>query len=407
MLTGVRRLHLREGSDAIHFLSNKSHDETDFDNLRESIFKAASKLPSWKEDKPVRWIRMENELDSVRRREKKSVLTRSDIIQIAKGLSVPISDPDEVNLFLKYQHELGNIIYFEDIQDYIIIRPSWLIDAFKCLVCASDFRNKLLNYPDWVDLKNTGKAKKQFIRELLKFVPECYDHQKYVLDVMMKFDIIVRDDSDSEPGYIIPSMIDKTSTPPWNTIVEKYSANCDPCERTSWLCLDFDFLPPAIFNNILVRHMTDDKYKLLELYHKSAIFDINSNSSKKLVIYNSYNTICLQVWSWINDKTSCRDIYRSLIDNISEQKSKFGVKVPYKIKFMCGKANVTLENRSFDIDELKKFGKGLHCHHQSDNHILPDALSLATPWIDDQVKFCFCVSRKYLSHLDLKLLNKF
>lgn len=386
MLTDVRRLHLRGGSDAIHFVSNTSGDETDFDKLRKSIFHAAADLPTWKEDKPVRWIHLENELDNERLNEK-NVLSRSDIIQLAKMLSVPINEEYEVNLFLKYQHELGNVIFFEDIRDCIIIKPSWLIDAFKCLVCATDFRNTLLNCPEWGTLKHTGVINKSFIDKLLSFEPDSdfNKNRDYVIEVMIKFDIIVRDESGSEQSYIIPSMIDKKSTPPLDTIFEKYCANSDACKKSSWLCLVFDFLPPAIFNDILVRHMRDDKYKLFALYYKSAIFDIDSNRLKRLVIFNSNNTICLQVWSWNNDKSVCRSIYASLIKNILKLKSKFDVMVNYQVKFMCDQGNITQEDKPFEVEQLKKAEEGLYCDHQSGNHIVLDAFSLATTWMNDQV----------------------
>lgn len=384
MLTGVsvRRQHLRGG---IHFLSNTDKKETDFITLRTSIYKAALKLPSWKEENPVRWIHMEKALDIERR--SRNVISRFKINQLAKGLSVPINDQYEVNLFLKYQHELGNVIFFEDNPDYIIIKPSWLVNAFKCLVCAVEFRESLLHCPEWGTLKSTGEVSYDFIGKLLTFVSDCNEHQDYVLEVMMKFDIIVRDDSELEQSYIIPSMIAKQSTPPWENICKKFGANSERCERTSWICLDFDFLPPAIFNNILVWLMRNGAYQRLALFHKIGIFNIkDSHGCQKLVICNSHNSICLQVWSWNNNTFSCKDIYRSLSEYISKLKSKYCVMINYKVKFMCGAASFTSKDDKFDVEELNKAGEGIYCLRHSDMHTLSYA-----NWIDDQVKLSFFV----------------
>lgn len=384
-LTYYRRRHIRGG---IHFLSNKCYEEEDFQILRESIYHAASKLPSWGEDTPVRWIHMEKALDNERLKTK-SVLSLSYIVKLAKGLSVPINDPSEVKFFLKYQHLIGNLIFFEDTQDYIIIKPSWLIDAFRCLVCAIEFRKDLLNDPRLVVLTHTGEVQKDLIGKLFSKVPECFDHQDFVLEVMMKFDIIVRDYSVSKPIYIIPSIIEKASTKPWNQVCKQYGADQKGCTRTSWICFDFDFLPPAIYNSILVLLLRDETYERVELFHEKAIFDIKcSLGCQKLVICKTLNTICLQVWSWSKNRFSLRHIIKKISENILYLKSKYGVMIAYKLTFMCGIAHFTSDNSKFDEEDLNKSTEGIYCNHHKAMHSFSYALSLKKHWIEDQVKYC-------------------
>jgi hypothetical protein len=41
----------------------------------------------------------------------------------------------------------------------------------------------------------------------------------------------------------------------FNVICDKFGVHAPSCHRTSWLLLEFEFLPPAFFNHVLVGYI--------------------------------------------------------------------------------------------------------------------------------------------------------
>lgn len=115
----------------IHYLSNTESTEESFEELRNSISQIAKEKQYFVKHLPLRWIKLENALD-VLRDFGINVITLEDVIQLANQNA--ISERKEVMLFLNYQHNIGNIIFFEDTDQYIILNPKWLVKAFRCLI---------------------------------------------------------------------------------------------------------------------------------------------------------------------------------------------------------------------------------------------------------------------------------
>ncbi|KAL3888345.1 hypothetical protein ACJMK2_000715, partial [Sinanodonta woodiana] len=66
------------------------------------------------------------------------VVSHSTVKQLNKEGTVRIEDSDELDLFLRYLHETGTVIYFsiEVLRDNVLLDPAWLIDALKILINA-------------------------------------------------------------------------------------------------------------------------------------------------------------------------------------------------------------------------------------------------------------------------------
>ncbi|CAG2247338.1 unnamed protein product [Mytilus edulis] len=194
MKTNQRHCHVLGG---INYISNTQPSDNTFDNLRRLIFEVAEDMPSWGEHYPVRWIYLEKALE--RQREKgDTVIKLDDIKEIAQNSSVPITSSDEVILFLQYQHEIGNLIFFNDqsLKDCVIIQPNWLIDAFKCIVCADEFRlfSKKPRYNTLLNIKENGVITLNVLKEMFREKGVAYlGYLEYVLGVMEKYDIMFKD----------------------------------------------------------------------------------------------------------------------------------------------------------------------------------------------------------------------
>ncbi|CAG2238276.1 unnamed protein product [Mytilus edulis] len=153
------KLHLR----STHLLSNTNDKEQTFRKLRKEIFTTASNSQNWNREYPVKFLQLEKAINS----ESKQIIPFDRVKELGANISIPITDNKELRLFLRFQHEVGNLIYYEDIPSYIILDPQWLVNAFKCIVTAKQFQLKLPHL-QWEELKQTGKMDKKLLDAILQ-----------------------------------------------------------------------------------------------------------------------------------------------------------------------------------------------------------------------------------------------
>lgn len=384
--TNQRHCHVR---GPIHYISNIEPSATDFKRLREFIFGIAKEMPGWGEDYPIRWINLEREIEGLREKNDKPVLSLENIMEVAKNCPVPITCTQEVILFLQYQHQLGNIIFFNEtsLHEFVIIKPTWLIDAFRCIVFADKLhpfantpQNKIL-----LDFKITGVITLDVLEKLFREKrPELIKHVGYVLDLMMKFDIIVQGKDTNV--FICPCVIDKKSCS-FETIWKKI----DKFVHSPWLCLEFNFLPPALFNHLLVFCMRDSAFEQPKLSYEFGVFCFEkTNGMTKFVLCMSKNTIFLQIKSsQKDDNTSIQrketmKIGQTLFKNISRKINdilhKYELTVNYKLKVQCPESDYDAcetEGHLYSVENMAYNTKAT-CDYHDDLH---DIQEMFTFWI--------------------------
>lgn len=339
--TNRRHCHVRGG---MHFISNIEPSENTFSQLRRTIFDIAKKMPAWGEDYPIRWTNLERRIEQLRK-EGSNVVTLQSIKKVAKEGLVAIITHEEMILFLNYQHQIGNVVFYNDtsLNECVIIKPTWLINAFKCIVFADDIPPFVTTHQKQIllEFKQTGVITLEVLTDLFKQKgPAFIDNLGYVLNVMMKFDIIVKDKLDNKK-FICPCVIDKESSS-FETIL-KESGNCF---RSPWLCIEFSFLPPALYNHLLVFCMRDPNFDQPKLFYEIGLFCFkNTNGLKKFVLCLSKMTICVQVWSDTKDDKSClqgnetikigQTLFKNISDKINDILQKYELRVEYKLRVLC------------------------------------------------------------------------
>ncbi|KAL3889240.1 hypothetical protein ACJMK2_001587, partial [Sinanodonta woodiana] len=136
------RAYLRDKPTSVHFvdevfaIDNSVHDRK-LEELKKKIIEVASQQPYWGEHIPTRWFILEQELMRLRDAGVK-VVSHSTVENLNKEGTVRIEDSEELDLFLRYLHETGTVIYFsiEVLRDNIMLDPKWMIDALKLLINA-------------------------------------------------------------------------------------------------------------------------------------------------------------------------------------------------------------------------------------------------------------------------------
>ncbi|CAG2223186.1 unnamed protein product [Mytilus edulis] len=214
------------------YLSNKNDSDEEFEKLRYAIYEAARKMGNW------------------------------DMSNLAKHSDINIIEKEDLLLFLRFQHNVGNIIFLKNIPDLIILRPQWLADAFRCLVSDRVDNRKLHHREDWMLFTREGIISESLITELFKSkVGSQFSGQKNNLHkVMEKLDILVKIENSS---YIMPSMMPSAK---FEDVCTNVGILAENCKRTSWLCFKFEFLPHSFFNHLsawFIKQYTPAKWIVL------------------------------------------------------------------------------------------------------------------------------------------------
>lgn len=404
---------------------NKTEER--FDLLRSTIYNLASEVQTWGQKLPVRWIKLEQKLEILRTKDNETVISFVDVITHGKDVDPAIDNVKEIELFLNYQHETGNIIFFEDIPGYIILQPQWLVDVLKCLISAPKFQRdkQLFHSSDWVELETTGRLSDDLLTEFFfqKGISNSLPFKDHIVKVMEKFDIIVKpsvsnadvlcmqtkfekiistpkqdladrsncsetadqelsDDEISDDfyssvpaskNYYVPSLI---KTKPIRNIVEQFNVIGNQCRRSSWLCMDFYFLPPAFFNHLLVGYMRrypisiepSRKVTKLSLYRGMGVFNLDQSGCVKLAICVFCNVIQFQVWYWQEPSVQLNEQVRkdaeSSVDAIIR---RYKMNVEYTMKLKCISGSYNNPVGMVDVAQIKDL-ETYFCNEHAETH---------------------------------------
>lgn len=370
----------------IFCLSNTVDLDEEFEKLRLKISELARQMKNWGELMPLKWILLEH-LIEINKNEGMNFINFSDMLSMANHSDIQMVNKKDVKAFLHFQTKEGNIIFFDDIQDFIILNPQWLVEAFRCLV-SDRMDPKLQHRSDWGDFKDNGRISESLIREFFesKGGKRFIDQTKDLLKVMEKFDILIKIDETS--SYIMPSMMPSAA---FHEICKQIGVEGPDCKRTSWLCLKFEFLPPAFFTHFYLWFIRKYKpiYKDNEkplwkyLFRGFGVFDIDKSNCKKLLVTMSTDTISLQLLSFSATEEDlgsiCSDIRAGIIDHTNAITNRYDLKISFKLHFKCSKSKFDEESIAFEeLKNLQEYRCKKHTH---------PAKELYLPWMASEVSF--------------------
>lgn len=341
---------------------------------------------------PSKWIQLENAL-TVLKNLKLNIYSWEDFYSIASENS--IEEKGELNTFLRYQHNIGNIIFFNEMPDYIILQPHWLVKCFRCLVCdeLSDKRtDELLNSTDYRKLINTGELSVKLINILFQKEPslDFGTYKNHLVKVMKKFDIIIkpqfknRDSCPISESYYMPCMISESTD--FDSIKKIFHVETPDCKPTPWLVFEFTFLPLSYFNRIYFHYIRN--YKVCEdsrerpaIYSGKAVFYLEGKELNMFIICFSQNAISIQIWEWyvVQDST-----YTHVIKELCKIIESLDQNISYEIKAKCSDGNHSTYLGRISYSELKdKSEEGTYlCKEHNRKHEIED---IKTTWFKNTI----------------------
>ncbi|XP_077869901.1 uncharacterized protein LOC102809546 [Saccoglossus kowalevskii] len=166
------------------------------------------RFPQRGKNRPKSWKEVENFLFEERKvslsddKSRTGMRSHKSLIQRIKKEIFGMETLDNINPVLHYLHNLGEIIWFDDINDlkeHVFVNPSMLIDVFK-MVIRHDLEKNLTNCnTKWRDWKiRSSLTKMKFNIYLRKFQEEAFINHKLLYILWMKLPA-----KESEVGVLV------------------------------------------------------------------------------------------------------------------------------------------------------------------------------------------------------------
>ncbi|KAL3887953.1 hypothetical protein ACJMK2_000338 [Sinanodonta woodiana] len=400
------RYMLREKPTIRHLVDDIAIDNTQPDpmleELKKRIFEISSQQPHWGEERPARWLPLEQAIMTLKASGTK-VVTLSLIEEINMSGSVKIEDRNELDLFLKLHHDIGTIIYFsvEDLREKIVLDPQWMIDALKSLITAETFIRKNPAITSKLhEFIKTGKLTHELIDVIWtkENNPEFHDNKDHILRLMEQLNIIATPRIFSEEGQVIkedcyflaPCMLQQET--PEEIISPKPNTQM---ESSPVLCYVFTgkFLPSAIFHRLVaacIVHWPVAKKKK-EHIEENLIFCgccvFQLDEQHKLTLLFREHVIFLRITRMgIKDKTPssklCIEVREFITTNLLKIIGYLGKGLKFEYFIQCPEYNGICINSLIPVSRLKEEAE-VHCEFH-DNMI--ESYKVLDFWFENQVK---------------------
>ncbi|KAL3888901.1 hypothetical protein ACJMK2_001261, partial [Sinanodonta woodiana] len=405
----------------LHLMDNIAIDNTQCDpsleKLKRRIFELAEKQPHWGEEKPARWIPLEEAIMKIKASGVK-VAPLSLIEEINRSSSIKIKDRRELEVFLNFQHDIGTILYFnaEGLKDTVVLDPQWMIDALKSLITDHRFieQNPTIT-KEWYAFNNKGKLTHELIDAIWtkKEKPDFHDNKEYLILLMEELNIIARPmsytldgKSVKEEDYYLAPCILKQKTPK-----ELICPESDPeKERTSSLCFVCKgmFLPPPIFHRLVgacLTHWPIAKQNNENLiYCGCCAFDIDEYHRLTLHFLGHVIFARITITADISQSSKvCSEARKFISENLSKITENLGQSLEFEQHIQCPLFDADSLEGILAMPRLQK--EKVVCNAHVKSHTI-ESRQLLMFWFEDGVSISSRDGSNDINKLHQTVLNR-
>ncbi|XP_076088136.1 uncharacterized protein LOC143058510 [Mytilus galloprovincialis] len=306
------------------FVNAQDENDTEMEKIKKIIMSESERQPTWGELLPKCFIPLELEIASLIRRNS-TLITLEHLKKINALQPIRPLSEDELKVFLKFQHSIGKLLYFDEpkLDDRIILSPTLLIDAFKSIVtdkqfCKGDKKREEM----WDAMGTNGVVSKYAIdgvwkrKKYAKFNTD----KDYLLTVMTHLDILVEPKRYDTSRMRIPADFYYVASMVRGSDDSGYLHSADITQRniaiafqlTSWM------IPPALSFRFIsyclsvwsVKRQRETNREML--FHRSGVFTIDPSLDMYILCEDDKITVRL-----VHAKTNAL-IMRDLASSINE-----------------------------------------------------------------------------------------
>ncbi|CAG2204108.1 unnamed protein product [Mytilus edulis] len=271
------------------FVNARNKNDPEMAKIRRCIIRESKLQPTWGQNFPKCFIPLELEFENLIR-ENMNVITFDDFRKINTQHPIrPLTD-GELKVFLKFQHAIGKILYFDEpgLDTHITLLPTYLIDAFKSIITDKRFcKEEKQKEHLWNLMSQKGVIFKYAIEKLWRNgkYQRFEQHKDYLVAVMTHLDILVEPKRYDRKRnriptdfYFVASMVQAKDT-------TGYLLSPSLTDRNVAIafCSNSAIIPPALsFRFITYCLSIFDVKKCGDrmddmLFHRSAVFTIDAS----------------------------------------------------------------------------------------------------------------------------------
>lgn len=361
--------------DQLFFINATDKQDKDIEELRQMLLDAAFEHPNWGQQMPTKFVPLELQL-AKQSSEGKKVLSMTELEIINRKNDNMALTTDQLNMFLKIAHASGKLIHFddEDLREYVIVDPAYLIEVLRSIVTEKLFWPKSETLQKIFEkLSTTGiiyKSDLLSVWEQTDFMHIC-PYKEYMINILVRLDIIIQPRSDvfdneentrpsaDDEYFLVPCMI--TERP----LLETFGN--DKCIYMSYTFTE-QIVPPALLYRFLASfvamrniNVSKDPRDLL-LFTDSAVVSIDKDHKVKAHVQDNRLVVTL---IHVEDKTQ---IVPSIAATVQESLTR---NIERTSDFYCAITNTSnYKNRHPFIIEFGVYCKSQLCFFK---HNLPSA----------------------------------
>lgn len=273
----------------LYFINSTDINDPEIELLRQRLIKRATDHPRWGEEMPTAWVPLEL-LITQQVELGNNIITKQELRDLNSKNEFMVLSEIQVDTFLKVQHSLGKLLFFDDVnlRDFIIINPVFLVEVLRSIITDRQFWP---NDKDLVrifqSLQETGTIERKDIYVLWN--QESFIHIKkykeFMINILIHLDILVAPQQPSEyenleqldsSSFFVPCMIRQRD----NT---KYMAN--KCSSQTAIIMAYRFveevIPPALTYRFLASFVTMWEVKIYKgsrmLFSNLLVVEIDRN----------------------------------------------------------------------------------------------------------------------------------
>ncbi|XP_060604987.1 uncharacterized protein LOC132757658 [Ruditapes philippinarum] len=291
------------------------------------------------------------------------VIYKDRLHDLNSTLPVPIEREEELELFLRFHHESGNILYYSDdkLSDTIVLDPQWLIDAFKSLITAKMFCCRKPNiFKKWIQFDQSAILTRELVDAIWKQDESSTfkEYDELLLEYLEKLGFISKprqqSDEIGEINYYFAPCVLKTS-PPEDLLV---CSDCKNRRSTSVLCFTTTsgFLPTAVFNKLLAACI--DKWPISKLNKKNlvfcgcGVFDLEDNHKLYVYFFDHIINIWITKYSTTDEEPStclCQHVHEFVSEFL---KNRMRITSGIEVFLRCNQSNIHNNDNLFELENM-------------------------------------------------------
>ncbi|CAC5399856.1 unnamed protein product [Mytilus coruscus] len=169
--------------------------DSEIASLRKRIMQRATEHPRWGEAMPKRWIPLE--LQSAKNSsEGTNIISYDQLLVLNTNNESMILSERQLAAFLKVQHSLGKLLYFdvENLRDFIFLSPVYLIEVLRSIVTEKQFLPKGEMYSKILkNLQETGMIERNDIYYLWQQdnFKHILSYKEYMIQILVHLDVLI------------------------------------------------------------------------------------------------------------------------------------------------------------------------------------------------------------------------